>query len=191
MTNGKGQHKPPPAVREDFGRSTLFVTIASVIVAVVATGAAFWSSWEAHKTRVNDERPLLVASPPDDPPPPAPFIKIRIKNFGKSSAKNIRVSCKSAIDAPDSPAIWDPKEADSPTDTFPYLQPEIWVLVDCPSSSAQATLNKATAVELGTIKYEDLEGAPYTTPFCLTFTVPYAKVDIHQCSTTRNLPELK
>jgi hypothetical protein len=163
-----------------------------MLVAVFATGAAFWSSWEAHKTRVNAEHPLLTALPFQDQSVAYPFFRIKINNFGKAFAKTIRLSCKSGIDALDSKVTWDPKEAESPTNAFHYLGPDVFVIVNCPPASHELSDGNGTAVELGAIQYEDTSRNHYTTPFCFSFTVPYKNnPDVHQCSETRNLPELQ
>ena len=137
------------------------------------------------------ERPFLRAEPTRDQLTPSPFIKIQISNSGQSSAKNLRISCKSAIETSASNVIWEPTDAKSPTDTFPYLHPNMCVKVNCPFAPDYSSANNATAVELGTIQYQDTINNQYLTPFCFTFTVPYTTADIHECSQMRNLPDLK
>lgn len=46
-------------IKERIDRATLVVGVASTFVAVVAAAAALWTGYEAHKTRIDDERPFV------------------------------------------------------------------------------------------------------------------------------------
>src|ERR1700742_3650594 len=107
MPKVKSSKKLHEVIKESIERRTLVVAIASFVVAVAATGAAFWSSWEAHKTRVNEERPILKTIYIPDNLAPAQFVRIQITNIGKSAAKDIRVRCASTIDDPNLKLQWD------------------------------------------------------------------------------------
>jgi hypothetical protein len=197
MTNGKASRKSHSTIRKEIERATLWVTIASTFVAVAAAGAAFWSSWEAHESRINDERPFPTPEPVQLKPgeqstATPPFIKINVQNNGKSSAKKILITCKSEIETAESHVTWNAQESKSPTDTFPYLAAAVWLRVACPSPPHYTIPASGTAVELGTVQYHDVSDRNFVTPFCFTFAVPYTNnPDVHQCSETRNLPELE
>lgn len=178
------------SIKQSIDKSTLRVTIASTFVAVVSAAAAFWSGYEAHKTRVDDSRPLLTTAPAERLAG-SPFVRIQITEIGKSTAKNVRASCKAAIESNSVATKWDSKASDSPTETFPYLQPSVWVKFNCPSNDSATLPQNGLAVEMGVIQYEDLDANQYSTPFCFSFQTPYNAIDIHECGERRNLPELK
>src|ERR1700691_621194 len=126
MSNGKAPRKSHSKIKKEIERATLWVTIASTFVALAAAGAAFWSGWEAHESRINDERPFLTPEPVQLKPreqstATPPFIKIDVRYNGKSVAKKILITCKSEIDTAESHVTWNVEETKSPTDACPYL----------------------------------------------------------------------
>ena len=189
------QPRPPLAPRKNvLERENLFVTVASTVVAVAAAVAAYWSSYEAHKARVDDERPTLIAEPIDRVTPTYPYKRIKIKNIGKSSATNIQVICKSVFESGSAATAWQSADLHAHADTFPYLYPTIWVAEDCPVAATGYTPGATgRVVELGVIRYLDVKGDSYLSPFCLTFDLSGAQIDVqhldvHECADARNLP---
>jgi hypothetical protein len=183
-------HGSAKRLRKTIDRASLFVSVASTFVAVIAAAAAVWSVYEAHKTRVNDERPFVLVTPAPDPGAPPP-IRLLLTETGKSPARRLRVSCETLMDTAEAKATWSPASGASPTNTFAYLLPTIWIKFACPSETNYTPPSEGTVVELGAVQYQDDRDNQYTTPFCFTFTVPYTVVDAHQCSENRNLPDLR
>jgi hypothetical protein len=185
MSTPKPPHLSRAAIKERIDRAMLSVTRTSVIVAVLAAGAAFWSVWEAHETRADDERPFINPEP-SVAIANSSFIRIQLKNNGKSAAKNLKVTCINTIE--------DGKEQQwgtyRSTATFPYLLPTIYVRVNCRELPQKPT-DHAKAVEMGVVEYDDLSNHHYTTPFCFVFDVPYTEIDVHQCEESRGLPPLE
>ena len=46
--------------REHSDRITFRVTLLSIFIAFLAAAAAIWTGYEAHKTRINDQRPFIA-----------------------------------------------------------------------------------------------------------------------------------
>jgi hypothetical protein len=170
--------------------ATLRVTIASTFIAVIATAAAIWSGYEAHQTRIDDERPFITPATAEQLPP-SPFRRIQINNNGKSAAKNVHAICVSGVETPGSQVQWHPELPGAPGNNFPFLLPTTWVKFNCPLTAQNDLPNSGMAVELGVVEYEDVTGNRYQTPFCYTFTFPYIDADVHECNEKRNLPEVK
>jgi hypothetical protein len=101
------------AQKEHNDKSTLRVTLGGTAVAVIAALAALWSGYEAHKTRIEDERPFraidfkLIEGPPRAPLPfETPPFDISIVAFGKTPAENVSLRC-SFDNSVDEPIKWD------------------------------------------------------------------------------------
>jgi hypothetical protein len=175
-------------------RASFWVTVASTVVAVAAAGAAIYSAYEARETRIEDERPSVMADhlPDQKVGASSPFLRIQVQNKGKSTAKNIRVSCRNVFEIPASPAQWNPETAPS-TETYRYFQPTKWVRLSCANPDGGNPPANAKAVELGIITYQDLDDREYVTPFCVTFEIPSnnAPLDVYECKGDRNLPKLE
>jgi hypothetical protein len=192
MSANQNQHESKSAGKSLLEKRTLQVTIASTVVAIVAMFAAFWSVWEAHWTRVEDDRPVLTAGPPDPQPELSPYLPIIIKNFGKSTATQIKVSFRCPEES--APVVWSKDDEQLANDTYTYIYPDTWVLIRCPNQGRIPPSPNATIVELGVIHYQDLAHHKYISPFCLQFTRPPqwaaagTKADVIECSDNRNLP---
>lgn len=174
--------------------ATLKVTVASTIVAVAAAGAAFWSGYEARRSRLDSERPFLNIEPQNhdnaNNPLPGPLTPDRIYAIDRSAARSVRVRCAATTE----PAHWNLGPTSSPTYTFPYILPTQWVLINCGDPSFNPPPN-STVVEFGTVEYQDDRNNDYLTPFCFDYKYirvdPDHALDIHQCEDTKGLPDLK
>jgi hypothetical protein len=174
-------------------RQNLLVTIASTVVAVAAAVAAFWSSYEAHKARIDDERPTLIANIVSRLTPTYPFKRIEVENIGKSPAMKIQVYCKTMFESDNGESTWRPEDMQGTKDTFAYLYPGIFVDVNCPQAASYTPGAAGAVVQLGIIQYQGSRGDSYQSPFCYTFQLSGPQIDpthldVHQCGDSRNLP---
>ena len=177
-------------LKESIDKATFRVTLASTVVAVLAAAAAFWSGYEAHEARMDDERPFINV---DFKFPGKDIVPTVLDNHllaeGKSPARNIRVMCLPAIDTA-SPLMWSTNGLS--TDTFPFLLPTHWVKTQCSVAPGYNPPVDATIVDMGVVQYEDARRKQYLTPFCFTWVLaPDQPLDVHQCGTTRGLPEVE
>jgi hypothetical protein len=186
----KSDHRSSASEKSLLEKQTLRVAIASTIVAVAAAGAAIWSSIEAHQARVEDGRPMLTANPPQPQPDATPFMPIAISNVGKSTAKNVRISYKCALETNNATNFWQPEKLKTPGVTYPYIYPAgAWIVFRCPTPTQSARASSGTVVELGVIQYQDLSDRTYLSPFCLQFPLPGPRVDVVECPPGRKLPD--
>jgi hypothetical protein len=183
--------------KKHLDKITLRVTVASVIVAVLAVGAAFWSAGEAHWARVDDERPMLRAEPINkiDKVPLRAIIETHIWAEFKTPAKNVRVTCITANDVPAGSVRWNPSW--EITNTIPIIFPEVWAKAACPLQPHFDATPGTPVVQFGTIQYQDLKNAEYLTPFCFYYRIipPDAPgdqaPDVSICPDFRGLPDLQ
>jgi hypothetical protein len=189
VTNGTKPHRSHSSIKKSIDSANLRVTIASTFVAVVAAAAAIWSGYEAHQTRIDDERPFITPGPAEQLHP-SPFVRIQIMNNGKSAAKKVHAICVNAVETPGSEVQWRPELPGAPSN-FPFLLPTTWVKFNCPLTSQNNLPDRGTAVELGVVEYQDVRGNRYQTPFCYTFAFPYTDIDVHECNENRNLPDVE
>jgi len=209
------QHEPPGHEKQpslDLRRSlkrhldtlTLRVTIASTIIALLAAVAAFWSGYEAHKARVDDERPFLdvdvTALSPDDPikiaaPLRWRFYRSKIVASGKSPAINVRLTCAAVSYSPSVEPNWQPLGKYRYTArSFPYILPNRSAIFGCHSIDDPATpqLDPNMVTLFGVLQYQDQQGTAYQTPFCFGVGLnPKNDPFIIQCHKTYGLPDLK
>jgi hypothetical protein len=184
------RHLSRRVLKESLDRATLRVTLASTAVAVLAAAAAFWSSYEAHEARMDDERPFINIdfNFPGNGIVPS-ILDNHILAEGKSPARNIRVMCLTAVDtAP--PLMWSANGIQ--TDTFPFLLPNHWVKPQCSVTPGYNPPVNATIIDMGVVEYEDSRSKRYRTPFCYTWALaPDRPLDVHQCGMARGLPDVK
>jgi hypothetical protein len=176
---------------------TFRVTLASTVVAVLAALAALWSGYEAHKTRIDDERPFIavdvvpVSETPSELGPPAINT---ISAFGKTPARNIKVSCISYPDPLESRIQW--KSVTSPDNVqYPFLLPSRSIRILCPLSKLEHdSYNPSTLypyyTELGIVEYSGANNDKYLTPFCVTMMTGKDAIVI-PCNGNHGLPDLR
>jgi hypothetical protein len=145
-------------------RRTLFITTASVVVAVVAALAALWSGYEAHRTRIDDERPYISAVPSKDPN--QINFAVVLQASGRSPALNVRLACLATVQ----PDIADWKKIENDSDLGNdrvqqnvYLIPGQKMLRACAFSEYVKSYD---SVVYGVVLYEDSSHDQYETPFC-------------------------
>jgi hypothetical protein len=82
------------SIKERNERITLVATVLGVAISLCAAGAALWASYEAHATRIEDERPFIGAelAPPDAPADEINKAAI-IRSFGKTPALKVSTVC--------------------------------------------------------------------------------------------------
>ena len=174
-------------------RITLVATVLGVVISLCAAGAAFWSSYEAHETRIEDERPFIGAelAPPDASAEQINKTAI-IKSFGKTPALKVRTVC--LLSPTEENVHWkylDPLK-DNQTfqfdklDSFPYMLPNHQELVQCPESLAPQTsvIDQTLFTIYGRVTYQSMSGQEYETPFCLTRykSVTSGSIKIKSCN---------
>jgi hypothetical protein len=191
MDTRRTDHRSGTSPKSLLEKRTLQVTIASTIVALVAAGAAIWSSIEAREARIEDGRPLLTANPPTPQPNATPFMPIAISNAGRLPAKNVQVSYKCAIETNSVKNLWQPEELNAPDANYPYIYPGGWIVLRCPGPTQSAQTSSGTVVELGAVQYQDVSDRSYLSPFCFQFSLPGPGVDVAECPPGRNLPAPK
>lgn len=196
-TNHGEQPVPRKRMKEQIDRSMLVVTVASTIVAVVAAAAAVWTGYEAHKTRVADERPFVAVDiSVKNPEPNAKSVygltTANLVAFGKSPAFKLNISCE-IIPDPSERDVWSP--ASTTAYTIPFILPSrsqrIYI---CPLVEPQRVRDfyGATFIVLGLATYEDESGNNYRTPFCTRFGFASDKTVVAElCEKSFGLPDLK
>jgi hypothetical protein len=184
-------------------RVMLRITFASTAVAVMAAIGALWSGYEAHQTRIEDERPFVAvdASPyipramnfaneqmnPGDIMP----LQTLVTAFGKSPSKHIHVVCATVADNPG--IEWKPTK-DYGEWNFVYLLPSRSGEIACPYVGPPIIQPKhegITYIQFGVAEYQDVSGSTFRTPFCQEILPGTPMIHIEQCSDSFALPELK
>lgn len=198
MSNKDHTHESRKSLKERLDQAGFRVTLASTVVAVVAAIAALWSGYEAHKTRVQDERPFLAVDvvPPgkDDVVIPVTPLnsnaRTHVVAFGKTPAKDIHVTCASVRqNAP--AAMWKPN-AHYSSSRFTYILPGRFVEIFCSMQTDPPVDTTAPEFELGLVQYRGEDGTSYQTPFCYQFIqFGSSPLVIRQCTEDHGQPELR
>jgi hypothetical protein len=182
-------------------QAMFLVTLASTLVAVFAAIAAFWSVYEAHQTRITDERPFLAVDFTQDNAKTSeqgeaglfPPFHMSLVAFGKTPAKRVMVRCEMQIDDKKT-MVWDDKYGYKRF-AYPYILPSRSVNMFCPLKEPSQSQTSATIknyVILGVATYEDETRRKYVTPFCEEIFMLYGKIEgIGPCERDVRLPELK
>jgi hypothetical protein len=201
----KHDHEPGSDINErrykqHLDKITFRITVASTVIALLAAGAAFWSGWEAHKARVDDERPFVNVTPLNvdgDDQPLRTIIDARVAALAsRSPARNVLLTCITAVDTPQAPVLWHPEKLPV-TRTYSDILPDVWARGACPPEPGFIPTDDAHIIQLGTVQYEDEEHTHYLTPFCFTYkpvpqnSDPRRKADVALCDKDRGLPDLK
>jgi hypothetical protein len=176
-------------------RVTFRVTLASTIITLLAAAAALWAAYEAHKARIDDERPFVAV----DVTPTSwqytgatdPMITTVVA-FGKSPAREVTVDCTIVLSPASSTyPLWKPTTKIEHIQ-FNYLLPSRSARIFCNDPAVQGTkTDYDRAIELGILKYKDDHGADYTTPFCDDIAIVKTGVAVGPCGTSEGLPPLK
>lgn len=81
-------------------RISLRVTIASTVVAVIAAIAGVWTGYEAHQTRIEDERPFIAVDFTPDPTTAQMdlidqlhFFDTHLVSTGRTPARKVQFTC--------------------------------------------------------------------------------------------------
>jgi hypothetical protein len=158
-------------------RITVVATVSGVVISLCAAGAAIWSSYEAHRTRIEDERPFVAAelAPQDAPPDQIEKVAI-IKSFGRTPALKVSTVC--LLSPTEDNVHWKELDSTESSDTFqfervdgfPYMLPNEQEVIQCPESLAprRPVIDRTLFTIYGRVKYQSMTGQKYETPFCLT-----------------------
>jgi len=191
-------------------RIALIVTLTSTMVAIVAAFAAVWSGYEAHVTRIEDERPFIAVDITDSVESSQPSITdffpahARIVGFGKTPAENLVATCAIVPRSRETKISWSPKNQ-YPKLTFPFVLPSRSLPLPCTIAGDPKTTGATGApgqfqyIEFGVVEYQDDAGRAYQTPFCQVITLngggaPYKSdppADIDKCPPDVGLPKLR
>jgi len=161
-------------------RISLRVTIASTVVAVIAAIAGVWTGYEAHQTRIEDERPFIAVDFTPDPTTAQMdlidqlhFFDTHLVSTGRTPARKVQFTCgmiptSSGGQTPKWPLQGlDPRQFT----TLPYLLPGHSQQVSCqqvPNFAHPIPYESVTGLtRLGEINYQDLHGNHFCTPFCV------------------------
>jgi len=198
------REKAQSAQKEQNDRAMLRITLASTFVAVVAALAALWSGYEAHQTRIEDERPFVAIDASPEIPGAMKFagneqlapgeimpLQTQVTAFGKTPSEHIHVMCAVVADNPK--IEWKPTK-DYGEWHFPFLLPGRSGEIACPYVGPPSTRPKhadITYVQFGFTEYEDEAGSKFRTPFCQMILPGMPTFHIEQCSESYGLPGLK
>lgn len=213
---------PPPVkvIREQRERArqrrmnllTIYVTITSTVIALAAAAAAFWSGYEAHKTRIEDERPFLaveITTLASDAPsflvyngdesPDGPILTTILAS-GKSAARNVRVTCATLLRDQRYKVLWKDIDPKIGVRHFPFILPSRSAIIACPVQKATAqdwaSTNAApywVGTQLGLVQYTGTDKTEYQTPFCFDIKVRSTDnyMSVQPCERGFGLPDLK
>jgi hypothetical protein len=154
------------------------ITFASVAVAVIAACAAVWSCYEAHETRVEDERPYILTefagfkaeSTHDLAPPNSKAIEtssltphIKLDVFGKAPAIEVIVlsSCSYSTGADLQ------TERQSEIEGVGFIFPAENRTISCKPARKPYSSVKI----FGVVSYTDVHHGDYKTPYCFNAKV--------------------
>src|ERR1039458_7467469 len=181
--------------REHYDRVMLRITITSTLVAVIAALGALWTGYEAHQTRVHDERPFVAVDATPDIPAAMNFsskeqmnpgdimpLQTQVNAFGKSPSEHIHVVCATIADKPG--IEWKPTK-DYGEWNFEYLLPSRSGEIACPYVGSSTTRTKEaeiTYIQFGVAEYQDVSGSTFRTPFCQEILPGTPTIHIEQCS---------
>lgn len=161
-------------------RITIIVGLVGLIIAVAAAGAAFWSGYEAHQTRIEDERPYIrtefagfspesahdLNTPNDKTIENASFTPhVKLNVFGKSPA--IEVIALSSCEYSNGTAT----ETESDIQGLGFIFPAEDRTIPCKPARKPFTAVKVS----GAVSYTDVHGKEYKTPYC--FKAKFGNVD--------------
>ena len=166
------------AIKKRNERITVVSTVLGVVVGLAAAGAAFWAGYEAHKTRVEDERPYVMTGfgGMDDETfitgrtaigkRPAPHVTLSV--FGKSPAVNIEMYAHCSVDNSEEPTpTFDWKR---PIESEPAIFPGKSKTYYCKEIMNIPQTESPPPVRFqGRIEYHDLSKHLYKTPFCFLY----------------------
>jgi hypothetical protein len=156
-----------------------------IIVAISAAGGALWAGWEAHMTRLDDERPYVYVNQGSlkltvDKEFVYTVMAPKIEGAGKTPAINVRVAGRCSSDKEHGPTL--------PLPVYDQKSPgkDGFLIINVPSLANGQTLiedlqnycgtkNSATSVPFeyyldGTVQYDDLYGRHHQTTFCIKST---------------------
>jgi len=164
------------AQKEHNDKAMLRITLASTFVAVVAAAAAMWTGYEAHLTRVEDERPYIRAEfmgvAPEtvvsaDGKSSERFLTPHVKliGIGKTPAEDAMVELKCYT----SPLAQSLELAYSYEQVFPEDQHVIYCQTNPQIHMADEKPDGGVMVS-GSVSYNDVEGRKYKTVFCYYWT---------------------
>jgi hypothetical protein len=169
------------------------VTFASTIIALLAAAAAFWSGYEAHKARVDDERPFLafdlVPWGPNDKII-SPILDAHVTAFGKSPARDIYLACATIHENDLMNVAWKP-DNNYTYMNISYILPSRFAQISCASQPVQKGKNEFDVI-FGIVAYHDDAKHYYQTPFCFDIAVsPFTGPVTRPCTTDHGLPDLR
>jgi hypothetical protein len=187
-------HVSPKRLKERIDRAMRTTTLASTLVAVIAALAALWSGYEAHKTRIHDERPFIgVDIAPRRPGEAADpwLVHTTVTAYGKLPSMNVRVWCVKIRAQGEETNYWHPEKSYLQY-WAPYVLPNhSFALQNCPVVDGASRVQN-TVFELVLVEYQDTEGNAYQTPFCGHFLYsPNGSSGGEQCGSLLGLPEFK
>jgi hypothetical protein len=193
------RHRGELRYKQHTDRITLRVTLASTIIALLAAGAAFWSGYEAHKARVDDERPFLavdIAPSSEHPSREGRPVTTTLAAFGKSPARNITVNCIT-FSSYDIDVQW-PSSPLPGNSHFPFLFPSRSTEINCPVPDIGRDTNRSHSpsklyTEFGLVQYSGDRDEKYQTPFCVTtlFKDDGSAPTVKLCDHDYKLPDLR
>lgn len=158
--NVKGAWRNVPSEHSD--KAMFRLTLASTVVAIVAAFAAFWSAFEAHQTRVEDARPFIAVEVKSLDSDDLRTRAVTLSTFGKTPAMYVNASCKSMLKVNEA-WDWTNVATNANKEYIPYILPDRKETMLCPTENLAA---EGFWVVLGLVRYQDIEGRQYQTPFC-------------------------
>jgi hypothetical protein len=192
--------------KEHNDKALVRITAASVFVTLIVAGASIWMGFEAHETRVQDERPYVRAefekidiapcerttgnaeAKLDDNYEECQAPYIRLRAFGKSPAVNVVVTnqCSSGIGI-DSATSFDitTKPSKNPVGTlFPAEVGEEFCdhRLDALNHASENKNQVVTVSTWGIIFYDDVEKHHFQTPYCFVSILSGQRIDTNSCS---------
>lgn len=190
--------------KEHNDKLTFRVTLASTIIAVIAALAALWAGYEAHQTRVEDERPFIAVDATPDIPQALKFhsnenmiagqmipLQTLVTAFGKSPSEQIHVTCATVADNPGTQ--WKPAK-DYAEWHFVYLIPSRSGEIGCPyvgPASTRPPHADITFIQFGVAEYENESGSKFRTPFCHMILAGFPVFHVEPCEENYGLPKLE
>lgn len=169
------------------------VTAIGVIAAFASVAITFWA---ARDTSENSRKALELQSASIDAQLLAmrtderPFLGVEaqqipqlitISSFGKTPALNVELSC---LIRPDERDInWSDLAGNLLAGTWVYLLPNQKDGFICPHLTGDKS-NGASSVVYGLVRYQDMQGTRYQTPFCISVIEDYRKKDGFRVSDT-------
>jgi len=185
-------------------RIMLMTTIAGVAISIAAAGAALWTGYEAHETRMNDERPFVAVDASTEIPQAMQFasnqqfspgellpLQTVVTAFGKSPSERIHITCAIVADNPG--VEWKQTKTFAKWD-FAFLLPSRSGEIGCPYVGPPSTQPKnadITYIQFGVADYQDGSGTNFRTPFCQWIIPGTPTFHVRPCSESYGLPKLQ